>query len=159
MGALLSLELTRKHPGTFSTTVFIVPPIKLRSLFFRYATPLMKVPLFNRLMPIVKKSDLFPGHVTYDRYSPSATGELAKLMETVSRSAPVSCPPTMICYSLGDKMVHPDSFDLFTRKVISEDKYVLQLSESTHVVPIAEERKLFLSELERFFRKQLQVSP
>jgi carboxylesterase len=153
MGALLCLELFRRNPTEFESLALLVPPIRLRTWYQRTMSQIARVSWAAAMIPPAKKrTPPHPDHVAYTHYSAKATGQFAELVLRAQSLEAMKSPPTFICYSDTDEVVHPNSAKFLMDRLQNPNNKLLHLKKSSHVVTIESEKDILLNAMTEFYR-------
>ena len=137
MGSLLALHLAAHHPNlpgviAYSPATWVADSLLPASMVARYVV---------KARPKGKDIDLVDPDALgrlwcYDEDPVPAAAQLYALIRDVRRLLPRLVPPLLIVYSAGDRAIHPSSAERTYTLAGSNDKRIIRLAESGHVITV-----------------------
>jgi carboxylesterase len=154
MGALLTLYLAARHPDLAGAVAY--SPATLVADRRSLLAPVLKYLL--RQVP-KGEDDLHDPQArsrtwSYDAWPAAGVHELMKLTRQVRRLPQVS-PPLLVVYSTADQTIHPNSAPFTYEQVGSEDKELVTLHNSGHILTVDGEWEAVAEKTYQFFARLL----
>jgi carboxylesterase len=152
-GALLALYLAARL-RRIDGLITYAPALKASNRKLILA-PVVKY--FRRTVPKPPDIDLYPDVAevrwAYDEYPARAADELRKLQRVVKSSLPDVRAPLLIIYSTADETVKSDGIELLMKKAGSNEKEVVTLQNSGHIITLDQERDVVAEKSYQFIKK------
>jgi len=154
MGSLLALHLAARHDDLCGVMAY-APALRLRSRLI-HLTPFLRRILASRPKP--RRSDLMDPEAearlwAYDRHPVAAAAELLRGQRLVRAALPRVRCPALVVHSTRDASVHPQSAEEVLLDIGSQDKRILILNNSGHVLTLDAEWREVAQESWEFIRR------
>lgn len=154
MGGLLSLLLAAEKPidrlALLAAPMFICEERGIKYLPSRETCRGKYFPKARRKLPNVPKAV----NKTYRKMPLSSVHELVEIIELAKGSlSSVKCP-VFIAHSHGDHTASPDSVGYLYEHLASEEKEVLWLEDSGHLLPLDVDREKVFESVADFFERE-----
>jgi carboxylesterase len=154
MGALLAVELFRKHPDRIQSLLLLSPPVFVRNFLEKIVLFLMTFPNLARFAPAFPKwGPTSPDHVAYDCFPARASGEFEMVSREVRTLRKADTPPALICYSEADSLVDLKSAEFLLERLSNPLTRIVRLERSLHIITIGVEKDLLFDEMRAFYRE------
>lgn len=146
MGALLCLQVAAEFPEVAGLMLFS-PALVVRNIRWAYLLQFFK----KYLDKSHKKDDTdWKG---YNVYPLRGAIQLLKLQKEVARSMPKVTQPTLIVISKADKTVSLETGEKIFGSISSQQKELIVMENSPHVMLLGHEREQIFAYAERFFNQ------
>ncbi|MEC9488962.1 MAG: alpha/beta fold hydrolase [Halanaerobium sp.] len=164
MGGILSLYLAQHKP--VEGVISLAAPVRIFSRL-AHLSPVLKH-IFKFFPPGQEVSDEFLEEkmtgssdrdlkreyiLGYNRVPVRCVHELLKLMRMTRRGLPDIKVPALVIQSRGDDVVRPVSADIIFRELGTEDKKLVWLEESGHIITADCEREQVFAEVKAFIKE------
>jgi carboxylesterase len=151
-GAALCLDLAARYPDRVSGVVALAPYVISKDPR-RYLAPLIRRLISS--LPGVGSDIADPDmkEIVYERVPTAAAHQMLGSIKRIQRSlAKVQCP-LLVIHSPNDHTAHPDNARYIHDRVSSEDKEVVWLERSYHVITLDYERDEVFERTHRFIKE------
>lgn len=155
MGGALTLYFAENHDD-FSGMIPLAAPVEIKN------RKLLLLPIYKRFKKLIPKEEAQSEDVEYEIYHYSydvvpvvALGELLKLLKVVKKNLSKIKVPALIVQGKVDKVVPPYNAEVIYNSISSEDKNILWLENSHHVVTLDVDRETLYKEVERFINSHI----
>ena len=151
MGASIAIRIAARHPAP--GLIALSPAVKLRTRL----GPLFR--LIARVMPFQPKtSDIKDpvakaSHPSYRMQSLAAAASLIDLLEILPEDFPKITLPLLVIAARDDHAVDPAGAERLVREAASEDKRLVLLEDSYHVITVDRQRETVEREVVDFVRR------
>jgi carboxylesterase len=158
MGGILSLLFTSQHPisGVVAISTLYAMPDDPRLPFIRFLSPL--VPTVKKGPPDWRNPEAVKDHVEYSIYPTRGVIQLRELLSEMRSALPLVRAPALIVHSKRDGGVPPHNAEQILRALGSQDKQLLWVENSGHVIPREPDRHLVFTKIDEFIHR-VQNSP
>jgi carboxylesterase len=152
MGALLALHLSAHYQ--VNGIVALSPALILRNRFAYISR------IIYKFYPYLKKSHgpdikAETKNITYNTIPVKALDQLMKLGDHVKDDLQDIYIPALIVYARHDHVVSPKSAVMIYDTLSSQDKRILALDESYHVITLDMEKDIVFSEIHKFILRSI----
>ncbi|MEA2069698.1 MAG: alpha/beta fold hydrolase [Asgard group archaeon] len=158
MGALLAARLAVEYQKQLKGVVLLSTFLKIKPTILSSIAFLL--PLIQCFKPYLSKSsdsaEFFKKHnlISYLRYPMKAVHESIKLAKiTKRRYLPKITIPTLIIQGLKDDRVDPQQYQTLEEKIPAQEKELVLLPNSKHIVTVGPDTDLLLTSIEKFIEK------
>ncbi len=153
MGGILSLHLSSQYdvPGVVALSAPVY--IGNRKAYF---APLLKFFYNYHQKPVAVEQwqkEIENGHFSYNITPVKSLASLLKLISMVKKELPRIKVPALIIQSWQDRTVNPQSAQYLYDNLGSEDKELIWLEKSGHVITLGQEREQVFKAVEKFIRR------
>ncbi|HEY7873889.1 MAG TPA: alpha/beta fold hydrolase [Actinomycetota bacterium] len=152
-GAALAFDLAARYPSEVSGIVTLAGFLFSKDPR-RFASPVIK--RLVRSIPGVGNDIADPEgrEIAYDRIPTSATHEMLRCLRRARVGLPSIACPVLVIHSRNDHTVHPSNAQYIYDTVASEDKELVWLERSYHVVTLDYEREDVFERTYRFIKER-----
>ncbi|RLI70669.1 MAG: hypothetical protein DRP02_07185 [Candidatus Gerdarchaeota archaeon] len=154
-GALLASRLAVEYREQLKGVILISTFLKIKPLILSRLSFLF--PIIKRLKPYINKSaeteQFFKKHhlISYLKYPMAAVEEAIKLVKfTKKHVLPRVTIPTLVIQGAKDDRIHPSSSKLLMRLLSTENKRLVMLPNSQHIVSVGPDRELLFNTIYKF---------
>ena len=161
MGGLQTLHLAT-HERDVRGFLAYAAPVYVRnwklSLFepLMRNTPIMKVYRYDKgIADDIKNKDALKVHVSYDKTPTACVISLVDYMRHVREDLPQITAPLLIFQAKDDHTVHPGNADVIFKEVASQDKDLVWLTNSYHVLPVDNDKQTVFEKSYEFIQNHL----
>lgn len=159
MGSLLVIDVAARFD--LSGAILYSPALKVTNRLI-YLAPLLKYLVPKR--PKSGETDLTDPQAqrhcwSYEAFPSFAAHELLKLIRRTRELLPQVTCPLLIIHSTGDEMIGADSAQFAYERAGSQDKELITLHDSGHVITVDNEWTLVAEETWRFIESHLPATP
>jgi len=142
MGGALSLLATARHPvdGVIAMSAPVTMPEDWRMRFLGVAQYVM--PEVEKGPPDWRNPEAAAGHISYPRYPTPSVRELNQLLKVVLAELPNIDVPALLFHSRLDEGVNPENMPIIYERISSQDRQMIWLENSGHVITREPERQM-----------------
>ena len=150
------LHLAAEHPDLMQGVVAINAYVRKPQLVF---APLVR--LFTRTIKGVGNDVKRPGvdEIAYDRLPVKAVNEMGKLLRRVTRELPSVRAPLLVLSANEDHVADPSNSRYIMRRVASEQKRLIPLTNCYHVATLDYDAELVFQQVLEFAHSLAAVTP
>lgn len=152
-GAALSLELAARYPDRVAGVVTLAGLVQTKDPR-RFLAPVIK--RITKSLPGVGNDIADPDEreIVYDRFPTGAAHEMLKTIKRARRALPGVRCPLLIMHGRGDHTVPPWNATVIHDTVSSEDKELVWLERSYHVITLDHDRDEVFERTHDFIKKR-----
>ena len=159
MGALLAAQAAIDFENQLKGLVMISTFLKIKPKILSQVAFLF--PVMKYIKPYFSKSDetaqFFKDNnlISYLKYPMSAVHEAVKLSKYTQRKVLSQIMiPTLIIQGVKDDRVDPEGYKILQKLIPAEDKELVLLPDSQHIVSVGPDKELLLKSIHQFIKKR-----
>jgi carboxylesterase len=152
-GAALSLYLASRYPEQVRGVVALASYVATKDIRRFFAVPIR---LLVRSIPSVANDIADPDQreIAYERLGTASAHEFLRMLKVIRGGLPAVRSPLLIIHSRNDHVARPFNADLIYATVGSEDKEIVWLDRSYHVITLDYDKELVFQRTFEFIRER-----